>query len=399
MLFFKPRALFFIGISVLFFLSGPQGLYAEEFAFPQLALPELPILDYFTDSAAPEQFFIKTEDGWTLSLYRYRPERLDPEKEPLVLCHGFNFNSTLWDLNKKHAFARYLRERGYDTWTVNLRGSGDSSKPALSDIRSLTKLQFEKIPQILMRAPLNINKFGWTIDDHIHKDLPAIIDFIKTRTGKRRLSWIGHSMGGIIMYAYLEREDPSNIKKFVAIGTTVNVKQPPDPVLAMVASQKPIADASLLINTTVAYQLRNLTLGTVKLPWEKLFYNEENMDSLTTIQMFRVAIDDTAPGVIAQYSDAIKNGDITSADNSYSYTDNLHRIRVPILFVVGSEDKMGGEETARYAYEHISSGKKEIRVFSKENGYSADYGHCDLILGKNSQEEVYSYIYEWLEKN
>jgi len=59
---------------------------------------------------------------------------------------------------------------------------------------------------------------------------------------------------------------------------------------------------------------------------------------------------------------------------------------------------LGGVHTVLYAYDHISSRDKEMHVFSKENGYSADYGHCDLFLGKNSKEEVYDYIHRWLKR-
>lgn len=358
---------------------------------------EFPFLEIFSQKA-PKQYFIKTEDGWTLSLYRYAPDNINAKKEPLILCHGFNYNSYFWDLDEKHSFARYLRDKGYDVWTVNLRGSGDSSKPALSDLRSLTKFQLEKMPQIFLRAPFNINKFDWTIDDHIHKDLPAIIEFVKSETGSPQVAWIGHSMGGMIMYAYLETENQKNIRRFVAIGSMSHAKQPPNPVLAMVAAQKPITNASLLINTTVAYQLRNLTLGAIKLPWEELFYNKDNMDDITVIQMFRISIDDTAPGVIAQFTDVIRNGDFMSVDKKFNYTQNLSLVNVPTLFIAGSKDKLGTLETMEYAYNSISSRVKELHVFSKDNGYSADYGHCDLLLGKKSQEEVYDYIYRWLKK-
>lgn len=356
---------------------------------------ESPIAGLFSGSE-PVQYYVKTEDGWSLSLYRYKPKSFDKHTEPVILCHGFNFNSYVWDLDKEHSFARYLREKGYDVWAVNLRGSGDSSKPALSDLRSISKLQIHKIPRILFRAIRNITKTDWNIDDHIQKDLPAIITFVQAETGYDKVTWVGHSMGAMIMYAYLETEDAGNIKRFVAIGGKLYASKPASKILSVIASQKPIAHASLLINTTLAYQLRNLTLGAIKPPWEKLFYNRDNMDERTIIRMFRTSIDDTAPGVIRQFADVIKRCEFTSIDNSVNYTKDLYKIRLPMLLVGAPEDKLSTPEAMIYAYENISSPAKTLHFFSKANGYSADYGHCDLILGKNAKEEVYPYIYRWL---
>lgn len=345
-----------------------------------------------------KHYYTKTKDGWALSLYRYIPNNPLINEVPVILCHGFNQNSRIWDLDKKHSFAGYLAGKGYDVWAVNLRGSGDSSKPSLSSLRSITKLQIKKIPKLLFRALVNIRKINWTIDDHIHKDLPAIIEFVKSKTKSSQVTWIGHSMGGMVMYAYLETENQKNIRSFVAIGSMINIKQPPNKLLSIIAFQKPIRYASLLINTTVAYQLRNLTFGTVRLPWERLFYNRDNMDRFTVMRMFRISTDDTSPGVIAQFSDVIKNGDFMSVDKAYNYTKNLSRIKIPILLTAGSKDLVANVETATYAFQNVSSWNKTLHVFSKENGYSADYGHADLLLGKKSSEEIYPYIALWLEK-
>lgn len=364
-----------------------------------LAIIAILLLDSPLYAKSPKQYFTKTSDGWTLSLYRYKPATIEAEKNPVILCHGFNYNNYLWDLDEKHSLARYLKEKGYDVWAINLRGSGDSSKPTLSNLRSLIKFQVGKILKTIFRAPMNINKFSWSIDDHIERDLPAIIDLVRSETGRKKITWIGHSMGGMAMYAYLETMGPEKIERLVTISTTAKVPQPPNKFLARIAKQRPITKASLLINTTVASQVRNITLGTVKLPWEELFYNAENMDRLTTIRMFRKAIDDTSPGVISQFSDAVRDGDLKSFDKKFNYTKNLRRVDIPVLLIAGAADKMATPKAVEHAYREISSRDKEFRVFSKANGYSADYGHCDLILGKRSEEEVYPFIYNWLESH
>ncbi|MCK4850892.1 MAG: hypothetical protein KAT11_06050, partial [Phycisphaerae bacterium] len=68
--------------------------------------------------------YTETSDGWRLQVDRYQPTKPDPANNPVVLCHGLSYNNRFWDLTKKTSLARYLAERGYDVWTVSLRGAG-----------------------------------------------------------------------------------------------------------------------------------------------------------------------------------------------------------------------------------------------------------------------------------
>ncbi|MFH0839425.1 MAG: alpha/beta fold hydrolase [Candidatus Omnitrophota bacterium] len=341
---------------------------------------------------------IKTKDNWTLSVNRYTAK--DPsvkKKAAVILCHGFNLNNKFWDLDKSCSFATYLARAGYDVWSPSLRGSGLSSKPLISDVRNLIKLDLINIPQTLMKAPFDLTKFDWSIDDHIHKDAPAIINLAKKESHFNKVYWIGQSMGGIIMYGYLETENQNDIAGFIPVSSMMFIDHPLTPGLKMIADQKPLLTASLLINTSVASQLRNVTLGAVKNPIEELLLKRENMDNKVVFRFFREAIDDTSPGVVTQFSDSIKAGKMLSKDGKFDYTLALGRIKVPTLMLVGSGDGFVIESALKEAFDRISSKDKTMIVFSQANGYSADYGHCDLILGKNSEKEVYPVILNWLD--
>lgn len=354
----------------------------------------------FSPKARPRQYFAKTKDGWDLSLHRYKPDKIKAGTEPVILCHGFGFNSNLWDLDEAHSFARYLQERGYDAWSVNLRGSGDSSKPVLSQIRAFTKMQITRWLSMIRRLPSSVTKIKWSIDDHVNQDVPAILEFVKKETGSDQVLWMGHSMGGIIMYCYLATHDQSDIKGLVTIGSAIYTAEPPDEssMVSKIISQKPIRRTSLLVNMTIPSQIRNLTLGMAKLPWEERYYNHENMDRLTAIRMFRLCVNDTSNDVVAQYSDLLMTGELRSMDGKINYTKLLDRIDVPLLIAVGSKDASAPMDTVRYAYDRVSSRDKTIVEFSKANGYSADYGHSDVLLGRRSKEEIYPYLYNWLDR-
>ena len=342
----------------------------------------------------------KTKDGWVLSVKRFLKDDINADnvKAAVILCHGFNINAKFWDLDKRSSFARFLANNDYDVWVPCLRGSGNSSKTFLANLRGILKFELTKMHRSIIRAPFNITKFSWTMDDHIYYDAPAIINLVRKKSGFDKLYWVGHSMGGTIMFAYLETEGQSKIAGFVPIASMMTIPDPLNPRLQTIANRKSLATASLIINTSMASRLRNLTFGIIKHPTEDLLIKKENMYSDVVRRFFNTAIDDTSPGIVSQFSNSLRAGEIKSADLSYSYTDNVKLVKVPILVIGTGNDGFMDEKSTRYAFDEVSSKDKDIVIFSKENGYSTDYGHCDLIIGKNSEKEVYPVISNWLDK-
>ena len=154
-----------------------------------------------------EEHFATTSDNWQIHLMRFKPAKTDPKKAPVILCHGLSYNGNFWNLELGSSFAGHLASRGYDVWVPTLRGAGKCKKgPGAPD--------------------------DWTVDDYIHKDLPAIIECVKQKTHHDKVTWVGHSMGGMVMFGYLETEKPENVKNFVAIAA------PMIPATIMVAARR-----------------------------------------------------------------------------------------------------------------------------------------------------------------
>jgi len=256
----------------------------------------------------------------------------------------------------------------------------------------------KNLPRDIVQAPSNITKIRWTIDDHILKDAPAIMNYVKKQSGFEKVYWIGHSMGGIIMFGYLERVSQDDIAGFIPIGSMMVIPQPLPPHHKKIANQEMFLRASLIVNTRTAAHLRNYTLGKVKYPIEEMLIKRENMHEKTIYRLFREGINDTSPGVVGQFASSIRAGSIISSDKKYNYTANMNLVAVPILIIAGGADAFVSEEELRESYEAVSSRDKSIIICSKENGYSADYGHSDLLIGKDSGKEVYPVILGWLDE-
>jgi pimeloyl-ACP methyl ester carboxylesterase len=118
----------------------------------------------------------ETGDGVSLKLKRY----VNEGGQPILLVHGFFANGFCFDLpHKDHNMALYLAERGYDVWVASFRGCG--------------------------REPYRcgVNDWNHSVDHLAAFDAPALIDGVASVTGKRPV-WIGHSMGGMVLYMYLQ---------------------------------------------------------------------------------------------------------------------------------------------------------------------------------------------------
>jgi pimeloyl-ACP methyl ester carboxylesterase len=117
-----------------------------------------------------------TPDGLTMRGKRYAV----PGGQPIVLAHGYTGNGLEFDIPKKgHNMAAYLARRGFDVYMYSIRGCG--------------------------REPYVSDPGDWlhTMGHFAALDAPTLIQGITRETGKKP-AWLGHSMGGMILYMYLQ---------------------------------------------------------------------------------------------------------------------------------------------------------------------------------------------------
>ena len=124
----------------------------------------------------------KTDDGWEISLTRYKAVG-EPKGLPVVLCHGISANGRNMDLDDQHSMARWFASQGREAWTISLRGTGESDTIDASKNRA---------------GPIYF-------DDYWQHDLPAVVEYVKKVSGAGAIDYAGHSMGGMVLYAYLSQ--------------------------------------------------------------------------------------------------------------------------------------------------------------------------------------------------
>lgn len=319
----------------------------------------------------PDQIhFITTPDNIQLALFRYLPKGDNPHARPVLFCHGLGANMHNFDLTERYSLARYMADSGYDSWILNLRGAD--------------------VPGIIKYRDWNFN-----FDDFVKKDIPSAVGHILGKTRADKLFWIGHSMGGMLLYAYLLTGGDSALEAGAAIGSPVRFVNPKEDLPGIIKLRGLLNHIKRVHADVIIRFLTPLT-GVLNTSFMKSQMNVHNVDP----QIIRLgqnnAITPVSSKLLAQFADWIEKHDLTLSDG-FRITENLGRIVTPLLVIAGKKDRLSPVAGTVYAYEHIGSTDKTYVELSEENGFSADYGHIDMVLGKHAPDEVYPLIREWFD--
>lgn len=348
---------------------------------------------------------IETQDGAKVAVKRYVKEGATP----VVFFHGMTGNGFEFDLpRERHNMAVYFARRGYDVWITSFRGCG--------------------------REPYRGDAGDWkhSMDELAIYDASAVIDEI-IETTKKKPFWIGHSLGGMVLYIYLEGA------KFDESGKVVIdrelAKERNEKLLGAIPIASPTAflyrrshpfyiptrsvlGQAIMGAAILYFRVRDSLGGHAEIgsvvqkhlidhprfimamsrsPIGIVLYRRANTDSDTTTSLIKWGADDLPFRMDIQLLDGIRSGHLRQyfsfsfRDFPCDYTINMPLIEAPILFISGEKDFAGWSTIKKYGYEVVSSKKKDMLVFP-------DYGHTDLVIGKNVEDEVYPAILQWMRK-
>jgi len=344
--------------------------------------------------------YVKTADGVTLALRRYKPDQVAADRDPVILCHGLGYNLLFWDLADRTSLARYLAREGFDVWSLSLRGAYPSSQSLNSTLRKMSRFNLPpEMLKTLQKRLGDIRITNWSVDDHIQLDVPTAIAFVQAETGHKRVHWIGHSMGGMVMFAYLQ--DPSrarNAHSFVAVSVPMAVFHPlSEPLTFMHESENALRLGSKVVGSSAPAAVGTV-LGDMGLPMDRLFYNGDNIDEGVLRGLFYLAQEEISPGQLGQLLAMVRSERFTSVDGQMDYTGGLCEVTTPTYLLAGTVDNLATVGAVQFAFRQINSTEKEYDLFGRVNGQRNDYGHDDIIIGRQAKAEVYPRIAAWLER-
>jgi pimeloyl-ACP methyl ester carboxylesterase len=251
----------------------------------------------------------------------------------------------------------------------------------------------------IQKRILDVRMLDWSVDDHIQFDVPAALQFVKNKTLHKRVHWIGHSMGGMIMFAYLQQVPPdeeSGVKSFTAMGVPMVVFHPLSEPLEFMLNIKTALKVGSRVVGSSAPATWKVIFGNLGTPMDRLFYNNDNIDGDVLRALSRRAEEEISPSQLKQMINLVSTERFSSLDGTIDYTARLSEITTPTYFIVGTVDNLATVGAVRYTYRQVGSEPKKFGLFGRVNSHEHDYGHNDVAIGRHVRREVFPEILDWL---
>ncbi len=306
-------------------------------------------------------------DGWELAVWK-RPARLKRWAEPIVLCHGLGNNHRVFDLHAPLSLSVALSEAGFDVYAVDLRGAGQSQRPPKGAA------------------------FKASIDDHVQFDVPAALELARRESGGAKVLWVGHSLGGLVGLSAMTADVQALVAGVVTIGSPVFFSGLQARTRAALALGR-IFSFPRRIHLDVLARLAVPVAGLTPAYFTEGMLNAANVDAGIRRRSLVRMIAPIWRGVLLQMSDWVAHDVLRSSDGKVDYRERIAKLTVPLLSVGGAVDRLAPLEAVTKAHELAGSPDKTLLV---EWPDGTQYGHGDLLLGRQAPLHVYARLTEWL---
>lgn len=316
-----------------------------------------------------ERYWPKSS-GWELDVRRHViPAKRDRRLRPLLLVPGYCMNTTPLGFHPEGpSLIEFLADRGFEVWTSNLRGQGDSRSRG---------------------GPRNVGFRELALGD-----LSQAIDHVRahTETGKDRVDVIGCSLGGTYLFAYLAHNPDSH-----AIGSIVTMGAPlrwlgANRVMKLVLGSSRVASRLHISGTRRIVGIVAPFLAARAPSLLSVYLNAKTIDISAADELVKTVEDPIAylNGEIASW---LKATDLTV--DGVNVTQALRRIDRPLLCIVANRDGIVPGPAARSALDAIGSTDRELLAVGTDDTW---FAHADLFVSRHAQKQVFEPLAKWLEK-
>jgi pimeloyl-ACP methyl ester carboxylesterase len=316
---------------------------------------------------------IPNDDGWELSLFQtHEPRAFDPALPPVMIVPGYGMNSFIFSYHPSGpSLEGYLARRGFEVWRVDLRAQGGS-------------------------RPFGVGRKGLGLDDFrlydlAMTDLDVAIEAALDRTRSRvaKVSVIGASLGGTILFTHVVLKRDHRVGRMVSIGSPLRWVRVHPVLRAAFVSPTLVGLVRLRGTRKLAEKL--LPELVRRAPWALSVYMNPAITDVSAAREMVRTVEDPNRFINREIAAWMRDRDLVVG--GVNVAEGLRRLNVPLMVVVAKQDGIVPRETAAFPYEAIGSSEKRlVEVGSRE----AAMAHADMFVSKHAEESVFVPVAEWL---
>ena len=324
--------------------------------------------------AKGESLWAETKDGRKIHIMFFKGEEKKKRNFPVILCHGLGAQGRYWYFDDELSWPKKLNDEGFDVFVPDLRGVGKTGGP-----------------------------YDFSFEDYIY-DVEAILEKVLKVEGVDKAHWVGHSMGGMVIYLSVSRNPQiqKKLKSFTAISSPYTIWGPWELWKITHKNYENLSQFfkkvdsipfstfsySFSIFGDIIYPILKIT----KLIYlENFVWNLDNVPRDIRKKAMRYATGPVSTRVLEKFSRVF----LGYEDFNFSFK----KFKVPALFIVGTKDYLASPPTVKLAYSRASSENKKFILAGVGEGFQTDYGHVDITASKLATEEIFSQVLNFIKEN
>ena len=294
------------------------------------------------------RLYYTTDDGWRCPLF-HLPAPPGARGEPVLLAHGLAVNRFAMDFSAELSIAQALHEAGFAVYLLEHR----LDSTALAPPRALPG----------------------DLDDLVQQDVPAALEAVQQHSGFERVAWVGHALGGQLLYAYLATYGRYGLGPAATLCAPVRFEAA-ETTLRAAAVVKALLPRGANVPTRTAAALAAPAMGPNELTRSLMVHGAENLSG----------------AMVRQVLTWLRAGTLTDRHDRIDYVAALEGVDLPVQVLACQGDPLCRPSHAGDVLEALSGPVEGIVL-------DGNWSHLDPLLDTRARDEVFPAVVGWLDRH
>lgn len=268
---------------------------------------------------------------------------------PILLIHGMIEDGRIFYHKSGKGLGSFLAQQGYNVYVADLRGKGLST------------------PKITAAS-----RYGQT--ETIQEDIPSLIRFVLSHSGKDKLHLVAHSWGGVYVNSALlfQPELISHVLSSTFLGSKRTVRA-----------------------KTIERYIK------IELIWNRLSLLASKRSGYLPAVRYKLGSANESLKTHQQCVDWVKNDAWVDSDNHFDYgaAAKVTTLKPTLHIAAIADNSMGHQFDVKSFIKECGPHKADFMLLAKKRGNALDYDHINMLTAPECVQDHFPTIHHWIQKH